>query len=159
MEFQSGDNVVHCTHGLGQVLAIEERTFFDKITFYYMVQMKDLTIWIPADDNLKNRLRRPTSAAGFDKLLSVLSSRAEELPGDRRLRAAHLHERLEDGKAESVCKVIRDLTGYRKKHSWSESDGAVMRRAEKALISEWCFVHSITPLEAEKKLHHLLSGK
>src|SRR5690606_34327968 len=97
MEVQSGDNVVHCRHGLGQVLAIEERTFFDKITFYYMVQMKDLTIWIPADDNLKNRLRRPTSAAGFDKLLSVLSSRAEELPGDRRLRAAHLHERLEDG--------------------------------------------------------------
>jgi RNA polymerase-interacting CarD/CdnL/TRCF family regulator len=159
MEFQTGDHVVHCTHGLGQVLAIEERTFFDKIAFYYMVQITDLTIWVRADENLKNRLRRPTSETGFKEWLSILSSRADELPTERRLRATHLQERLEDGRAESLCKVIRDLAEYRKSHSWSESDGALMRRAQKALIGEWSFINSITPLEAESQLHHLLSGK
>lgn len=159
MEFQTGESVVHCTHGLGQVLAVEERTFFDKIAFYYMVQIKDLTIWVPADENLKNRLRRPTSETGFKELLSILSSRAEPLPTDRRLRATHLQERLEDGRAESMCKAIRDLAEYRKSHSWSESDASLMRRAQKALVGEWSYIYSITPLEAEDRLHRLLTTK
>ncbi|WKZ34378.1 MAG: CarD family transcriptional regulator [Anaerolineales bacterium] len=156
MEFQTGDNVVHCTHGLGRVLAIEERVFFDKITSYYMVQMADLTIWVPADDKLKRRLRFPNNTAGFRKLLSILSSPAEPLPDDRRQRNLQVSEMLEDGKAESLCKAIRDLSANRQSRSWSESDNALMRRAQKALIGEWSFVFSITPLEAEKELQRLL---
>jgi RNA polymerase-interacting CarD/CdnL/TRCF family regulator len=159
MEFQTGDNVVHCTHGLGRVLAIEERTFFDKITFYYMVQMKDLTIWIPADENLKRRLRLPNSEGSFKQLLSILSSPAEPLPDDRRQRSLQVSEMIEDGKAESLCRAIRDLTANRYSRSWSESDNALMRRAQKALIGEWSFIFSITPLEAERELQRLLPNK
>lgn len=157
MEFQTGDNVVHCTHGLGRVLAIEKREFFDKVINYYMVQMADLTIWIPADENLKSRLRPPTSAAGFKQLLAILSSPADKLPDDRRLRTTHLQERIEDGRAESLCKVIRDLTAFRQTHSWSEADGALMRRAQKALVGEWSFIFSITQHEAEDQLQRLLN--
>jgi CarD family transcriptional regulator len=159
MEFQTGDNVVHCSHGLGRVLAIEERTFFDKITFYYMVQMKDLTIWIPADENLKNRLRPPNSESSFKEVLSILTSPAEPLPDDRRQRSLQAAEMLGDGKAESLCRVIRDLSANRQTRKWSESDGMLMRRAQKALIDEWSFVFSITPLEAEKELQRLLTLK
>lgn len=159
MEFQTGDNVVHCTHGLGQVLAIEERTFFEKITIYYMVQMKDLTIWIPADEKIKSRLRLPNSQGDFRNLLAILSSPADPLPDDRRQRNLQLTEMLEDGKAESLCRVIRDLSANRHTRPWSESDNALMRRAQKALIGEWSFVFSITPLEAEQELHRLLVHK
>jgi RNA polymerase-interacting CarD/CdnL/TRCF family regulator len=157
MDFQTGDNVVHCTHGLGQVLAIEERAFFDKVIFYYMVQMADLTIWVPADEKLKSRLRSPNSEADFRKMLSILSSPADPLPGDRRQRNLHLLERLEDGRAESLCKVIRDLAANRHSLPWSESDNALMRRAQKALIGEWSFIFSISQSEAETELHRLLS--
>lgn len=159
MEFQTGDNVVHCTHGIGRVLAVEEREFFDKVIHYYMVQMSDLTIWVPADENLTNRLRPPTSEAGFRQLLSIFSSPADRLPDDRRLRTTHLQERLEDGRAESLCRIIRDLTAHRQDHSWSESDGVLMRRAQKALIGEWCFIFSITPHEAEDQLNKLLLNR
>lgn len=159
MDFQTGDRVVHCTHGLGQVLAIEERTFFENITSYYMVQMADLTIWVPDDEKIKSRLRLPTSKAGFRKLLSILAGPGEPLPDDRRQRNLQLMEMLEDGRAESLCKVIRDLAAYRQTHSWSEYDGALMKRAQKALIDEWSFTLSVTPLEAENELHQLLSHK
>jgi len=159
MEFQTGDDVVHCTHGLGRVIAIEERAFFDKITFYYMVQMNDLTIWIPADGNLQRRLRPPNTEGSFRELLSILSSPPEPLPDDRRQRSLQLSEMIEDGKAESLCRAIRDLSANRLSRSWSESDNAVMRRAQKALIGEWSFVFSITPLEAEKELQRLLLHK
>jgi RNA polymerase-interacting CarD/CdnL/TRCF family regulator len=158
MEFQTGDDVVHCAHGLGRVLAIEERAFFDQIAFYYMVQIKDLTIWVPADENLKDRLRPPNSETSFKKALSILSSPPEPLSEDRRQRSLQISEMLGDGTAESLCRVIRDLSANRQTRKWSESDGLLMKRAQKALIDEWSFVFSITPLEAEKELQHLLTS-
>lgn len=157
MNFQTGDNVVHCTHGLGKVLAIEERTVFDKTAFYYMVQMADLTIWVPADKNLEHRLRLPNSVSEFQKALAILSSPPGKLPDDRRQRNLQLLEKLGNGKAESICQVIRDLAAYRDTRAWSESDNALMRRAQKALIGEWSFILSVTPHEAEVELHQMIT--
>lgn len=159
MDFHKGDWVVHCTYGLGQVLDIEERTFFDKITIYYMVQVSDLTIWVPADENLKSRLRLPTSEAGFKKSLSLLSAPAEHLPDDYRQRNTQLLEMLKDGRADSLCKVIRDLTAYRHARSWSEHDSALMKRTQKSLIGEWSYIFSVTPHEAEIELNRSLTPK
>lgn len=159
MDFQIGDRVVHCTYGLGQVLAIEERSFNNSPVLYYMIQAADLTIWVPADENLKKRLRLPTSENGFRKLFSILSAPAEGLPDDRRQRNLHLLEMLKDGGAESLCKVIRELAAYRRSRYWSEYDNTLMNRAQRALIGEWSFTLSITPREAEAELHRLLSNK
>lgn len=159
MKFQSGEWVVHCTYGLGQVKSIEERTFGNNTLLYYMVQVEDLTIWVPADENLQNRLRYPTSEAGFRKLLTTLSAPAEKLPEDRRQRNLHLLEMLKDGGAESLCKVIRDLTAYRHDRSWSDHDNELMRRTQKALIGEWSYILSVTPHEAEVELNRSLAHK
>ncbi len=159
MDFQTGDNVVHCTHGLGKVLAIEERVIFDKTARYYMVQMASLTIWVPVDENLEHRLRPPNSKARFREVLDILSSPADKLPDDRRQRSSQLLEMLGDGKAESICRVIRDLAAYRSSRTWNESDNALMRRAQKALIGEWSFILSVTPHEAEVELQRLITRK
>jgi RNA polymerase-interacting CarD/CdnL/TRCF family regulator len=159
MDFRTGDWVVHCTHGLGQVLVIEERAFNNNIILYYMVQVADLTIWVPADENLKSRLRFPTSETKFRELLTTLSAPAEPLPDDRRQRNLHLSEMVKDGRVESLCKVIRDLDAYRLVHSWSEYDSALMNRTQKALIGEWSFILSVTPLEAKLELQRSLSSK
>ncbi len=157
MKFQPGDWVVHCTQGLGQVKTVEERTFGESSVLYYMVQIADLTIWVPADENLSKRLRKPIDAKGFQKLFTMLSSPAEELPTDRRLRNQYLLELLRDGSAESVCKVIRDLTAHRKHRSWGEYDSEMIRRVKKTLIGEWSFIFSINPHEAEAELQKLLA--
>lgn len=159
MDFQIGDQVVHCTHGLGQVVAIEERVINNQSALCYEVRIADLSIWVPADQNLKSRLRFPINEAGFRKLFSILSGTAEKLPDDRRQRALHLQEMLKDGKTESLCRVIRDLAAYRHMRSWNEYDSEFLKRVEKRLISEWSFSLSIPPPEAEAELQRLLSHK
>jgi RNA polymerase-interacting CarD/CdnL/TRCF family regulator len=159
MNFQTGDRVMHSTYGLGHVQAIEKHTVDDTTTLYYMVQTADLTIWVPADENMKNRLRYPTSAARFSDMLTILSSPAGSLPDDRRQRYIQLLERLNDGGIESLCKMIRDLTAYRNSHSRNDYDNALMKRANKTLISEWSVSLSVTPGEAEMELHRLLEPK
>ena len=159
MNFKTGDWVMHCTHGLGQVVALEERANNGKTAMYYMVQLTDLTIWVPSDENLNTRLRPPSSKNEFQKILNTLSARAEPLPTDRRQRTLQLLEMIKDGRAESLCRVIRDLQVYRRTKTWSEYDSAMLKRAQKTLISEWSFVRSITSYEAEAELNQSLSPK
>ncbi len=157
MEFQSGDWVVHCAHGLGQITAIETRSFREQTILYYQVQIGDLTIWVPADESLSKRLRKPASRTEFDQLFTVLANPPEALPVDRRQRNQYVTELLKDGTAETLCRVIRDLSAIRKQRTWSEYDKGIMRRIQKSLIGEWSFIFSINPHDAENELQKLLA--
>ena len=159
MNFQTGDRVMHSTYGMGHVQAIEERTVNDSTAMYYMVKTADLTLWVPADENKTSRLRYPTSAPKFKEILALLTSNPEPLPDDRRQRNIKLLDLLNDGGVESLCKVIRDLTAFRRTHSWNDYDGGLMKRAIKTLVGEWSVSLSIGPREAEMELHRLLEPK
>jgi len=159
MGFQIGDWVVHCTHGLGQVLAIEERMNNNKTALYYMIQLKDLTIWVPVDENQNSRLRSPASPEEFHRLLATLSDPGEQLLDDRRQRNLQLLEMLRDGRIESLFRVLRNLAAHRRHRTWSEYDSALMNRVQKALIGEWSFSLSMNPLDAEIELQRLLSAR
>jgi RNA polymerase-interacting CarD/CdnL/TRCF family regulator len=157
MKFQIGDWVVHCTHGLGQILAIEERTINEIKALYYKVKVSDLTIWIPMDENLKSRLRLPNDAAGFMESISVLSEPAESLPSDYRQRNLQLHDMLKDGGVEAYCKVIRDLSAYSQGRASSDHDNTLMKYAQGILIGEWSHSLSITPAAAELELNRFIT--
>ena len=157
MKYQTGDWVVHCTHGVGQVQGIEERTYGEQSLVYYMIQINDLTIWVPADENIGRRLRSPSSRSDFQKLFDTLTSPPESLPTDRRQRNQYLLERVNDGSAESLSRAIRDLSALRKERTWCEYDRELLRRIQKTLVGEWSYVFSILPMEAETELQKLLS--
>lgn len=157
MEYGTGEWVVHCVHGLGQVLGIEERTMNDRQTMYYVVQASDLTIWVPVDKDIKSRLRAPSNAAEFRKIIAILSEPAEALPDDYRQRNEQLHTRLKEGSASSWCKVLRDLTAFRRDRAWSDHDQALIKSVRKMLIAEWSFSLSITAEQAETDLHRTLT--
>jgi RNA polymerase-interacting CarD/CdnL/TRCF family regulator len=158
MEFQIGDWVVHSTHGLGQILAIETRTINEIKSLYYMVKVASLTIWVPVDENVKSRLRLPNNAAGFLKSISVLSEPAESLSNDYRQRNLQLHEMLKDGGVEAYCKVIRDLAAYRQGRPASDHDNALMKYAQNILIGEWSFSLAITLDAAELELNRFITA-
>ncbi len=157
MDFQTGDWVVHCIQGLGQIKAVEERTFGEKSILYYQVEINDLSVWVPVDENIDKRLRKPINEEGFQALFAILSSRPRELPTDRRVRNQLLADLLKEGTPESVCTVIRDLSAHRKNRTWNEYDGEMIRRIKKTLISEWSFIFSINPRDAENELQKLLT--
>ena len=156
MEFRNGDPVMHWTYGFGHIVQLEERAVSGQRTLYYAVQVRDLTIWVPADGKLESRLRPPTPGAKFDQLLTLLTSPGEPLPDDRQERKLRLQEQLRDGRAESLCRVIRDLYAYRQTRSLNDNDQALLRRSRDALLGEWAFSLSISPAEADLELERLL---
>lgn len=122
MEFHTGDTVMHWTYGLGQVVGQEERFLSGSKMLYYAVQMQEMTVWVPVDSQLGSRLRPPTSESGFKQLLAILSSPGEPLPEDRFERRSRLLALHKDGRAESLCQIIRDLSAYQKTRSLNEND-------------------------------------
>jgi RNA polymerase-interacting CarD/CdnL/TRCF family regulator len=158
MEFHAGDAVMHWMHGLGTVIRLEKRDVLGKAALYYAVQVGDLTIWVPADEHLRQRLRPPTSRTRFKQLLAQLKTPGEVLPQDRHERKLMLVELLQDGKAESLVRVIRALCAFKKVHSLNDNDHTQLKRAESCLVAEWGQVLAVTPQEAQTQLLHLLES-
>ena len=159
MNFRVGDMVVHCTYGIGKVIDVEQRTMYGPAMMYYAVQIGDLTIWVPEDEQIETRLRPPTPGGEFPRLLKILAGPGDSLPVDRHERRLLLINWLKDGRAESLCRVIRGLANYRQVKSLNDYDQIVLRRTQHALIGEWGYSLSVTPAQAEHELNHLLSPK
>ncbi len=159
MDIHAGDPVMHWTYGFGQVVRLEERDLSGSNILYYAVQIKDMTVWVPADAKLESRLRPPTPQSGFKKLVGILSAPGKPLPEDRQERRALLFELLKDGRAESLCKIIRDLSASQKIKSLNDNDQTLLKQVKNALLGEWGFALSITPAQAELELHRLLTSE
>jgi RNA polymerase-interacting CarD/CdnL/TRCF family regulator len=159
MKFKEGDTVMHWTHGLGQVIGLEERDLFGSNNKYYAVRIGDLTVWVPSDDELQHRLRTPISRSGFVELLSILSNPGEPLPDDRHERRILLLAYMGDGSTQSLCRIVGALHAYRKVRSLNESDQSILKQSRNALLGEWVYVLSLTQAQAEHELQHLLASQ
>jgi len=158
MDFRVGDAVMHWTYGLGEIIGLEERALSGQKTLYYAVKVRDLTIWVPADGDVEHRLRPPTPPAQFEPLFAILAGPGEPLPTDRQERKLLLVEKLRDGRAESLCHVIRDLWAYQQEKSLNDNDQNLMKRSRDALLGEWGFALSVPPMQAESELRRLLTS-
>ena len=161
MNFYKGDMVMHWSHGIGQIVNLEERALAGSKAVYYVVQVRDMTVWVPADSKVGSRLRPPTPKGRFQRLLAILSSPSEPLPEDRLERKTHLLKLLQDGRPESLCQIIRDLSAYQKHlgKPMNDNDQMVLKQARNTLLGEWGFVLSITQAQAEHELYRLLTSE
>jgi len=156
MDFHVGDPVIHWSYGLGEIVGLEERAVTSETTLYYLVRVQNLTICVPADDNALNRLRRPTSEDEFKNLFVILSEPSGSLSEDRLVRKTQLRKELAGGKAESICRVVRDLTSFSKKKPLNDDDKTTLKRAWNLLCSEWKYAMSLPLAQVEAELQRLL---
>jgi RNA polymerase-interacting CarD/CdnL/TRCF family regulator len=156
MEYHAGDTVMHWMHGVGTVLRLEKRELLGKQSMYYAVKVGEMTVWVPVDEMLTQRLRKPTPKARFKRLVALLAKPGKPLPQDRHERKLLLAQMLRDGRAESLVDVIRCLTAYRHVKALNDNDQASLRRVEAALLGEWEHVLDVTPDNAERQLHRML---
>ena|SRR5512143_2481265 len=156
MGFHVGDTVMHWNHGLGQITGLEERKVLGESQLYYAVKIQDIMVWVPADSLLPTRLRLPTPAQAFKKLLGILHGPAAELPVERHERRTQLRAQMAGGSPASMCHVIRDLTALEEKKSLNDDDKSTLRRARAMLLGEWEYALQVPPAEAEAQLQQLL---
>lgn len=159
MGFQVGDQVVHWVYGPGEIIQLDEKQLSGHTKQYYVVQIRDLNLWVPVGESGESSLRFPTPASDFEKLYELLSSQGEPLPDDRMERKTLLTDQLKDGTLESVCRVVRDLTLHARTKKMNDNDRTIMERAKSFLLNEWRMALSIPDDQAERKMNELLGGE
>jgi RNA polymerase-interacting CarD/CdnL/TRCF family regulator len=157
MGYEVGDKVVHWAYGVGEIIQIDKKMLGGHDSFYYKVQIRDLTIWVPVDDANQTSLRLPTPAKEFDKLFGILRETGVELSTDRLERKNHFSEALRSGSLEAVCGVIRDLSTFSRVKKLNDNDAVVLDRAKNLLLDEWRLSFDIPMAEAQKQLKNILN--
>jgi RNA polymerase-interacting CarD/CdnL/TRCF family regulator len=158
MGFQIGDKVIHSTFGFGEIINIEDKTIHGKLENCFVVQMGDMTIWVPIEDSSQTTLRAPTSPEEFIETLPILTSPTENLVEDRVLRQKQLSDRLKDGQLASICRVVRDLSSYKRQTKLNDQERSIFERAVKSLLTEWTFSLGTTQLQARQAMETMLQG-
>ncbi|HJZ04733.1 MAG TPA: CarD family transcriptional regulator [Patescibacteria group bacterium] len=156
MSFQVGDQVIHWVYGLGEIIQLDEKVLSGHTGKYYVVQMRDLTLWVPLNETGGHCLRFPTPARDFQKLFRILASPGEPLSPDRFMRKTQLTELLKDRTLESICRVIRDLVYYKRTKKVNENDNSILAHARNFLLNEWSVALSVPVQQAESELRNLL---
>ena len=158
MKFHEGDPVMHWKHGLGQVIDLEESDLYGAMALYYRVRFRDMTVWVPVDAKLQQRLRPPVTKPEFEEMLAILSGPVEPLPDERSERKSCLLSYLGDGSPQSLCRIIAGLHAYRKEHRLNESDQNILKQSRSALLEEWEYVLAISHAQAEHELSRRLAA-
>jgi RNA polymerase-interacting CarD/CdnL/TRCF family regulator len=158
MGFQIGEKVIHSTFGFGEIIKIEEKTIHGKLENCFVVQLSDMTIWVPINDSGYNTLRAPSSPEEFIETLPILTSPTENLEDDRLLRKKQLSDRLNDGHLSSICRVVRDLNNYQHQSKLNDQERSILARAVKSLLTEWTFSLGTSQLEARQAMENMLAG-
>lgn len=79
MIFNVGDQVIHWDHGLGEIIQLDEKVLSGHTGQYYVLQIRDLTLWVPITESGERGLRTLTPARDFQKLFGILASPGEPL--------------------------------------------------------------------------------
>lgn len=156
MTFQIGDQVVHTRYGIGELIQKDEKKLDGCTLQYYVVKVNTLLIWVPVNKAEENSLRYPTSKSDFETLFPILSGPAETLSNDHTRRRMEFTEQLKDGKLESFCRAVRDLTYLSRTKKLNDHDRATMDRAQNFLLREWAYTLSVSVAQASLQLNELL---
>jgi CarD family transcriptional regulator len=157
MIFKVGDRVVHPQYGVGSVVKLDVREFEPgKMRRYYEISIPGgSTVWVPVD-LATSGLRKLTARSEITRCRQILSSPANPLTEDSRLRQSDLSTRLKQGTIAAQCEVVRDLSAHGEHKPISGTIAAFLQSAQNVLCQEWAIVEGITQADAAAEIGVLL---
>ena len=156
MSYQVGDQVIHWSHGPGVITGLDEKCLSGETRLFYVVEMSNSTIWVPADDAGEKSLHLPIPDIRFMECLEILNDPGDELPEDRSERQKQLAQRIKIRSLEDICAIIRDLVSRSRTQKLNRYDSDILNRAMELLLNEWEFSLGTPRANAQRKLHNLL---
>jgi RNA polymerase-interacting CarD/CdnL/TRCF family regulator len=157
MHFKVGDHVIHLNHGLGQIVAIEEKQFGSaEARWFYCITIERSTVWVPVTVEMTPQLRLLVSKKALAGYRNLLRSRPVPLNPDKRQRALDLTNRLRLGSFEVLCEILRDLTAQSWPKPLGSADANVLRKVQDSVFLEWSKAEGVSIVEAAREITEIL---
>jgi RNA polymerase-interacting CarD/CdnL/TRCF family regulator len=157
MTFKIDDRVVYPAFGIGRVVGVVTKSFFEaESQSYYEVIGDHSTVWVQVDEGSARGLRRLTRADELAGYRRVVGGQPVALNQDHRQRQLDLKGRLKLGTMQSLCEMVRDLSARSWAKPLNEMDSLALRRSREAVCREWAAAANVPVLQATAELTALL---
>lgn len=144
--FQIGDNIVYPMHGVGVIIAIEEKEISGEKQQYYVIKMSisNIQVMIPAGKILSSSIRPVTEINALKEIIHIFHHGETDrlLPWKQRYKVNM--EKIKTGKIQEGAEVVRDLLRMKKEKALNTSEKKMLNNANEFLISELKLIKGIT---------------
>ena len=149
MQLKIGDLVVHPAFGMGHIVELEEKQFYQEgLHPYYKITRHKQSMWV----RVEAQLRPVTPRSELAHYRDVLKSPPVPLNTNQQQRQWDLVSRLKQGSFQGVCEVMRDLTAWGWQKPLDQADTTTLQKTRDSLSEEWATAAGISPTEASQEI-------
>lgn len=152
------DYVVYPSHGVGQIIAIEEHEIGDIVLHVFVVlfDKEKMTLRVPLDKASSSGMRKLSSQQTMEQAISTLKGRARTRRVMWSRRAQEYDAKLNSGDPVSIAEVVRDLHRDEGQPDQSYSERQMYEAALERLAREFAAVENTNTEQAAEKLENVL---
>lgn len=160
-DFKIGDFSVYPTHGVGKVQDIETTSYAGvELTAYVLYFEKEkMTLRVPVKRVTEVGLRKLSTAAEFEKVLTILCGKPKAGRGMWSRRATEYGAKINSGDIDLISQVVRDLHKNVEDPDRSYSERMIYESAFDRLAGEFAAVNKMDLAKATEKLVSTLNSK
>ncbi|MGL5363800.1 MAG: CarD family transcriptional regulator, partial [Bosea sp. (in: a-proteobacteria)] len=157
--FKTGEHVVYPSHGVGQIVGIEEQEVAGfKLELFVVSFAKDkMTLRVPTAKALTVGMRKLAEEAVVTKSLETLTGRARIKRTMWSRRAQEYEAKINSGDLVAIAEVVRDLYRSEAQPEQSYSERQLYEAAVDRMTREIAAVDNLTETEALKKIEGQLA--
>jgi RNA polymerase-interacting CarD/CdnL/TRCF family regulator len=159
-DYDQGDWVVHCHHGIGQIEAIEHKRIGEQENKYFCIKTADSVIWIPVEQMDKQHFRPIVDETDFQEAVAVLRRPPKGMDSNLSTRMARIKQVTADNVPTETARMIRDLRARRReKKGLNLSERQALRDLTKRFLQEWSVCVGLTLKQARRQLNRQLTTR
>lgn len=160
-EFRPNDFVVYPSHGVGQILRIEEQEVAGtKLELFVISFDKDkMTLRVPTAKANSVGMRSLSTPDIVDQALKTLKGRARVKRAMWSRRAQEYEQKINSGDLISIAEVVRDLHRAEDQPEQSYSERQLYEAALERLTRELAAVQNIDEDAAAQRVDEMLVGR
>ena len=159
-DFKTGNWVVYPTHGVGNVMGVEDQEIAGTNLRLVVISFeKDrMTLRVPVDKAKDSGLRKLSSKDEMKGALKTLKGRSRVRRTMWSRRAQEYEAKINSGDPVSIAEVVRDLHRKEDQPDQSYSERQIYQAALDRLARELAAVEDIDEEAATEKLENLLKA-
>ncbi len=157
MTLSIGDLVIHPAFGIGHIVDIEEKQFFEeKARLYYKISRAKESMWVLKTEEETAALRLVTARNDLDQYRRLLQGLPTPLAADHQQRQRELFGRSNEGSFQGMCEVLRDLDFWGRRELLGSMETTLLRKTRESLYQEWALAADVSIPQAKNEVESLL---
>lgn len=157
MQLKIGDQVVHPAFGIGHIVELEQKQFYQEgAHMYYKITRHKDSMWLRVEAQETSGLRLVTPKSELTHYRDLLKSSPTPFNTDHQQQQRDLVSRLKQGSFQGVCEVMRDLTAWGWQKPLGQADATTLLKTQDSIYQEWATAADISVIEATKEVDSLL---